>query len=454
MSYAIGIDLGGSFLKGAVLDLDQMRPLHIIRRDFPPFIDGLPPGHREVRPEEICIAVRELLSDLSKEEPDAECVVMCSQMHTVLLLNSAGQPQTNAISWMDQRSLEAAEGTESSYIDLLRQSLSPSYVLALGNELRPGLAISALHWLQCHGRISDGLIPAAWPDFVCMSLTQTNCKTSPTIAAAHGSFDLASGAWHAATIDKLGLSKLSWPTVVPDGTVFGNIEFAGRHIPIFTAVGDQQAALLGSGLRQKELSINIATGSQVSMLADSYAAGNYQTRPYFDGLYLNTLTHLPAGRSLNTLIKLLTELGNCEHPWERIIEATEQIQTSELSVNLCFYDGALGNRGAIEGIREETLSVGTLFRASFASMARNYRHAASRLCPQENWQRLVLSGGLSRRVRALQQEINKQFHCAVRFPPHEEDTLMGLAVLAKVWSGQAENATVLAQKLAKVDAFD
>ena len=36
--------------------------------------------------------------------------------------------------------------------------------------------------------------------------------------------------------------------------------------------------------------------------------GDYQFRPYFDKQYLKTLTHLLAGRSLNVLVDLLSEI--------------------------------------------------------------------------------------------------------------------------------------------------
>ena len=74
-----------------------------------------------------------------------------------------------------------------------------------------------------------------------------------------------------------------------------------------------------------ELSLNISTGSQVSLLTETPLPGNYQTRPYFAGRFLNTITHLPAGRSLNALVELLGELALAEghvlrDPWSTISE--------------------------------------------------------------------------------------------------------------------------------------
>ena len=44
----IGIDIGSSFIKGSLLDLDRKALVHVHRVPFPPPLQGLPPGHREV----------------------------------------------------------------------------------------------------------------------------------------------------------------------------------------------------------------------------------------------------------------------------------------------------------------------------------------------------------------------------------------------------------------------
>ena len=77
-------------------------------------------------------------------------------------------------------------------------------------------------------------------------------------------------------------------------------------------MGDHQAALAGAFLGERELSLNISTGSQASLFTPTWQPGNYQTRPFFDGRFLNTITHIPAGRALNVLFKLLTELAEAQ----------------------------------------------------------------------------------------------------------------------------------------------
>ena len=101
--------------------------------------------------------------------------------------------------------------------------------------------------------------------------------------------------------------------------------------------------------RSDELSLNISTGSQVSRRTAEFQPGPYQSRRYFDGDFLNTITHLPAGRSLNALVDLLTELAQAQgitlaNPWEFIARRAAEADAGEmsrggLSVNLSFFAG-------------------------------------------------------------------------------------------------------------------
>ena len=73
---------------------------------------------------------------------------------------------------------------------------------------------------------------------------------------------------------------------------------AGR-VPIYVGIGDHQCSLLGAGLVERHtLSINLGTGAQVSTLEDKWTPQEAETRPYFSGQMLNTITHIPGGRAL------------------------------------------------------------------------------------------------------------------------------------------------------------
>jgi sugar (pentulose or hexulose) kinase len=312
--------------------------------------------------------------------------------------------------------------------------------------------VATLAWLVAHGKLPPGAIPASLPDYVLATLSGQAPVVEPTMAASLGALDLPTGRWHAVALGNLGLGGLAWPSVVDSTQPVYELPVGGRRLPCGPPVGDHQCAVLGALLQPGELSLNISTGSQVSVLSPRYRAGDYEVRPYFDGGYLQTITRIPAGRALNALVDLLTELARAEgvaprDPWATIAAAVEATPETDLAVDLAFFASPVGDCGAITNIREESLHVGHLFRAAFQGMARNYRTCAERLLLPEEWRRLVFSGGVAQRFAPLRDEIVAAFGVEHRLCPTSEDTLLGLLALALRAGGQASSVAEATQLL-------
>ena len=103
MADYFGIDVGTSFIKGAVIDVDSRQLRHTERVPFPPFLGGAPPPHREVDPNAVTEAVEDLVARLTLHTPHCDGLVLCGQMHGFVLVNGRGEAVSNYISWMDQR---------------------------------------------------------------------------------------------------------------------------------------------------------------------------------------------------------------------------------------------------------------------------------------------------------------------------------------------------------------
>ncbi len=250
----------------------------------------------------------------------------------------------------------------------------------------------------------------------------------------------------------MGLSGLAWPVIREHGEVVGNLIAGGTRLPCYTPIGDYQGALLGALLGPEEISLNISTGSQVSRMTQSLTPGDYQTRPFFDGKFLNTFTGAPAGRSLNVLVDLLGDLAKAqgvdlEDPWKSIAQAAAAITDTDLEVNLSFFPNPRGDRGQISNIHGNNLTVGHLFRAAFKNMADNYYDYAQQLWPEKSWKKLLFSGGLASKLGVLREIIRERFETPYRLTPFEEDTLFGLMILASVFSGRAESVEALTPQL-------
>jgi sugar (pentulose or hexulose) kinase len=408
----------------------------------------------EIDPDQIVSAVRRLIHELLPFTPNGAGLIMCGQMGGLVLTTDAGAPLSNYISWRDQRLLQTVAGGDT-YFDLLIQRLSPVERRQLGNEVRPGLPLSFLFWLSEQKQLpASGAIAATLTDFVLAHL----CGSTPglELTQATGALNLETLDWHYGALAKLGLEQVRWPNLRDMREPVGRLEAGGRSLLCYAPLGDHQCALAGAGLGPRELSLNISTGSQASLLTPKLELGNYQTRPFFDGRFLNTITHIPAGRSLNVLLGLLGELAEAQHvrledPWSYIQQVTSAIPDTDLTVDLAFFPGPAGERGAIANIHEGNLKVADLFYAAFRNMVDNYQACAARLSPNRDWQTLVFSGGLAQKLSRLRQMIVARFDCDYRLCASTDEALLGLLALGLVVSGRAPSVAVAVADLRSLE---
>jgi sugar (pentulose or hexulose) kinase len=353
-----------------------------------------------------------------------------------------GEAVSNAINWQDQRALQPFPGGPGSFFDEVNRRITRQERGELGNEPRPGLPLCYLFWLAQNNRLpAKPVVAASLPNFVIANLCGCLPKSDVTNAFAHGALDLQTLSWHQPVIRKLGLDGVRWPEIHPQGTVAGEYTVGSRRLPVFMPVGDYHCSQVGAFLDEGELSVNISTGSAVIQLARGCELGDFQTRPWFDGRFLKTVTHIPGGRALKALVRLLVELAHAQgvklqDPWDYILAEAARVESTDLRVDPAFYFSAMGDHGAITNAREENLTVGNLFHAAFAGMADNYARCAARVAPGKDWTRLVFSGGVALKTDLLRRLICQRLGQAHRLAASGEDTLLGLLVLSLAFTGR------------------
>ena len=449
----IGIDLGTTFIKGAVLDLPAWALAHIRRRPFPGRLAPTDPLLWEFDPGEIVAAARTVIQELALLAPECQGLVMCSQMHGVVLVDDRGEPMSNCVSWRDQRAMMPYPSGSGSYFDEITRRISPAQRRQLGQELQIERPICVLFWLAEQGKLKAGLTPVSLPDFVLSKLCNSSPAPEATHAAAYGALNLGTMDWHREVIKELGLDRLNWPPLRAQGEVVGFLNVGASRVPCYAPVGDYQCAMAGAVLGEDEISLNISTGSQVSRLTPTLSLGDYQTRPFFDGQFLSTFTNMPGGRSLSVLVDLLSELASGEvgsqNSWAFIAKSAKEVVTTDLKVDLSFFPKRDEEHGTISNIRGNNFTVGHLFRAAFNDMADKYHAHAVRLWPEKSWKNLVFSGGVACRLEVLREIIQKRFETGYRLAPFEEDALFGLLILALVFSGEFGSVRQAAKELLK-----
>jgi sugar (pentulose or hexulose) kinase len=274
-------------------------------------------------------------------------------------------------------------------------------------------------------------------DYIVSRLTGVISKCHISNAASTGMVNIGDGTWSREIAKIVGATNLYFPEVAME------VEEAGEYkgAKIYTAVGDQQASLLGGGEYDKEdLLINIATGTQVSIVSDKLMFGRYETRPFFDGKYLLCDPDVPSGRNFDTIINFIYDLGlkifdqalDSQYMWRKIGFLVDHMQAPRvpLAVDLDFYglDGRKG--GYIQNIAPDNFTIESIILGAFYSLCENLYRAAFKVADINKVRRIVLTGGLVRNTGILPEMIERRFGLKCVQSETKEESLTGLLKIA------------------------
>lgn len=425
------LDFGATRVKAALFDLQEAVLRE--RRDY------MPPepvvhefGRYELPVQELRSQFHDICDTFFKLAGGLEGIFICSQMHGFALQDlSNGEVVTEYISWKDERSLEKL-GTDSAYMALLA-TVGARYRTITGMEPRPGLPYFNLAHLVRERGLRGRFRLLSLPD-----LFTGGERAHLSMLAGSGFFDLAAAK---PSIELLELLKdftgadfvISFPIPVSEKEVVAIWQYSsGTDVPIFSAVGDHQCALLGAGVRKTcDLSVNIGTGSQVSVIAPLWQPDT-DYRPFFQGLTMATITHIPAGRALAAYLNLFKQCGSGASPlWSAIEQlSAEEIIAATMAVDLAIFKSAWRYRGgvSISGITEANITTAGFLAGLVKGLAVQYPAAMQYIDPERRTSRLILSGGVPRRIPALAKVLAELCQMEVVLSD-EEETLAGLKKL-------------------------
>ena len=443
----LAIDIGSSFIKSALLDLDGRALRNICKRPMPAPAEPAG-GICELPITPLADKVRAIIKEEAERQP-IDGAVFSVQMHGMLLTQADGRRLTDYVTWQDLRASQPMRGGESSREFVL--SRVPERLLArTGTNMSP--AHSVLQLIATRDALPRAPVRLSLlGDALIEALTGKPAPIHETNACSTGLYDVYDRRWLREMAVLLDLADVELPPVVTGPEPAGELRISGRSIPLYTAIGDQQAAILGTMPQKGELMINIATGSQLVYLTDKPVPGPYSVRPLFDGQVYRTVSHLPAGRALNILLDFLLDTGarlfdvrgmDPEALWERLRRFESGLDTEPLQgqngleVDMSFFHEA--GWGSITGIGTGNLRFDHLFAAAYRDMARRYHEAFITMCGAQPPAGIALSGGIPRKAPRLCSAIEEQFGAPCRFTPYSEDALVGLYRLALYYSGLAD----------------
>ncbi|MDR0450552.1 MAG: hypothetical protein LBH26_04730 [Treponema sp.] len=440
----LGIDVGSSFIKSAVLDLESGGLKYEQICPTPPFIDttGV---KREISMERIADQVKSLIDEALSLCPVAG-VVFSVQMHGFQLF-SGGKTLSDYVSWQDMRG--SGLNGEGDIAFRIKNLAGEELLMRNGVSLRNSHSLCPLYHLMGEKRFAGPVQFSMLGDALIRFLTGELSPIHPTVAASSALYDLKKQDWNRELIETLSLENIQFPPVYGGKEPAAYYERSGRKIPLYTAVGDHQAAILGCGAGDGDIVINIGTGGQISYVDAGLSFGEYETRPYFSGRNLRALTQLPSGRSLNIFTNLILDTGNRifgantkadSKFWDRLNTLAEEAVSRDdgprLDLDMSFFDPG---GGSIRGIDTRNLNAGSLFAAVYRNMADSYFSAFGQLEIEGDAPRNIIgAGGVFRKTPVLRQILADRFTAPLRPSPCSEDVMIGLLHLARWYAGNRD----------------
>ncbi|MDR1599098.1 MAG: hypothetical protein LBS11_04410 [Oscillospiraceae bacterium] len=303
---ALSLDLGSSFTKAAILDTET-GVVEAVLSLAPPPNRAIKPGRHEQDGASYVRQARECLEHVVRLRPDVTLLVLTTQMHGYILTDADNRPISPYVSWQDRAALESdADGRTA--LDTLQYALPPNALDGHGVPLKPNLALCALHARVREGlSISPGARLHTLGGYVLANLCgEYVCHA--TNAAPTGLYNTRERRMDTALCANLFGSNLRLPRVMDELAPVGEALVLGRHVHLSPDIGDHQACALGAMSGKREdgvVCVNIGTAGLLSVADDTYTEGSYETRPFFNRLFLSTVSGLPGGRHLDALVHFI-----------------------------------------------------------------------------------------------------------------------------------------------------
>lgn len=424
----LGLDIGTSSICAVVYDTKQgiLDALSVKNNAF------LPGAHWEriQSPQIIEETAYALLHRLLDKYPDADALGVTGQMHGIVYLDKDGSPVSPLYTWQDGRG----------NLPFDQQRSWAQYLSELsGHPLSTGYGM-VTHFYN----LNNALVPenavtfCTIQDYLAMKLSgRTRPVVDATNAASFGLFDVENCRFDEAALAQTGIGTRMIPELLTDPCLGAG----PLGIPVFIAIGDNQASFLGAANGRKDIIlINMGTGGQVSVYSPVYLrTDTLETRPFPDGGWLLVGASLCGGRSYAILegffldtVKLMTGLEpDIYSAMERILSVHSRPE--DVPTTVTTFQGTRTNpnqRASISNLSTNNFTPVHLIYSILEGMAQElyslYRgYQVQCKCPP---QELIGSGNGLRRNTHLRKMFEEVFGAPMTLSVNEEEAACGAAV--------------------------
>lgn len=417
---AIGIDIGTTSVCGVLLDSETGKAVKSITKNSGAFIDT-PNTWEKIQSVERIMSVADGILE-SLVTPDTAVIGVTGQMHGIVYTDENGKAISPLYTWQDERGNLPYRDSGKTYAETLGSFAGYGNVTDFYNAengIRPPQAVS-----RC--TIHDYFVMR-----LC-GLAKPVMHTSD--AASLGLFDLGRCAF-SCELDA---------EVTPDYRIAG---VCGKYgIPVSVAVGDNQASVFSTLADERDVLVNVGTGSQVSVVSERPSESReIESRPYFEGKYLLVGAALCGGRAYSVLKNFYSEVfGYREKLGDNEVYGIMNDMLRDVKDALAVDTRFAGTRrdssvtGGIYGITTENFTPSALTRGVLCGMANELFDMYAGMGVTKTG--LVGSGNGIRKNKALVGIFEEKFGAKMKIPAHLEEAAFGAAIFGLVAQGTFKNA--------------
>ena len=425
----IGIVIGTSSICGVAYNPETKELSTAIRTNN----SAIPSNRQDEKmqdPAKIMECVHAILKELAKGCNTVASIGITGQMHGILYVDRNGKAASPLFTWQDGRgNRRMAEGT--TYAEHL--TAAGGYQSATGYGL-------VTHFYNSRNNLvpRDACKICTIMDYAAMQLTRRRTPlTDYSNGASLGFFNKKRLQFDLGALSAAGIGCEILPEIAPSATLAGYY----KNIPVYSAIGDNQAAFIGSVRdRDTDVHITVGTSSQISVYSPGYLEiPTLDTRPLPGGGYIIAGAELCGGYSFTILKNFFAETARLifgkNIPDDDIYAAMTSLpipEESTLSVDTLF-DGTRQNpekRGQITGISTSNFLpqelISGFVRGICDALYHHYMHLPSTLLKGRT--HIVASGNGFRKNPLLKQAFEKRFGLPVILSACTEEAAFGAAI--------------------------
>lgn len=429
----IGIDIGTSSVCGVVSD-SRKRVVESVALDNDADMPSPHAWEKRQDPARIVALASEIIEGFTARHGDIGGIGVTGQMHGILYVDRDGEAAGPLYTWQDGRGNLPWSGGES----------YAGYLSALtGCRLASGYGL-VTHFYN----LANGLAPAAGArictimDYVVMKLAGRKTPvTEFSNAASLGFFDPAGLEFDRLALKKAGIGREILPELVGLRSHCGR--YKGR-IPVWPAIGDNQAAFIGSvGDIRRSVHVTVGTSSQISVWSpDFVSVPGLDTRPLPTGGYIVVGAALCGGAAfavLKDFFAATLQMFGCDVPdtaglYSRMTAQPYSVPDDPVVVRTLF-NGTRAEpdkRGAIENISTDNFTPDGLIAGFVGGICRELYDFYRCLPPEirDGKELIVGSGNGIRKNPLLGPALVEVFGKELILSPSVEEAAFGASLVA------------------------